>query len=56
MNRLLTNLKTALAVVKGRATIIELKNNEVIVVPHTINRAKLQQVATCFFREAYNLQ
>lgn len=56
MKKLFANLRTACAVITGRFTFIELKNNEVIVMPSKLSRADVKRVATAFFKEAYNLQ
>ena len=55
MRKAMANLRKALAVLTGRFTLIKLKNNEVIVMPSKLSRDEVKQVATAFFREAFNL-
>jgi hypothetical protein len=58
MGALIKNIRTLIAIITGRATVITMKdgdNKEVLIYPSKFKKCDLEKVATLFFREVYNL-
>jgi hypothetical protein len=58
MGALIKNIRTLIAIITGKATVITMKdgdNKEVLIYPSKFKKGDLEKVATLFFREVYNL-
>lgn len=56
MKNIIVNLGTVFELLIGNFTLIKIENKQLIVMPKNLSKDEVRQVATEFFREAYNLQ